>query len=456
MPPSAPGTPATSVRLASGLSSNPQSVPAAEHACEQVVAGLEREHADLAFLFFSPHHAPQAGQVAAIVRERLRPRCLVGLCVESVIGGAVELERTPGLSILAAHLPGVDLTTFTHDQIVPPDEESPEALAAMGLAMGAGPRHRATFFFADPFSVPMVKLLPAMNKALRGVPGPGSPPTSNDLSAQLPRPAGPVLVGGMASGARSPGGNVLILNDKLMRSGAVGVSLSGKVRIDAVVSQGCRAFGPTSIVTRARGNVIFELGGKSSPDAVREAIEQLGDRARGILKEGLFVGVVINEYKDRFGRDDFLIRNVVGLDATNGGIAVADLVRVGQTIRFHHRDRETASQDLSLLLDAQQLHQRPAGCLLITCNGRGQRLFGQPHHDAAAVTRAFAPQAPGEDLAKIGREMGAPSAGDAAPGASGVGSLPLAGFFAAGEIGPVGGQSFLHGHTACVVLFRNE
>ncbi len=430
----------SSVRLASGLSSNPQSPAAAEHACEQVVAGLERERADLAFLFFSPHHAPQAEQVAAIVREKLGPRCLVGLSVESVIGGAVELERTPGLSILAAHLPGVELTTFTHDQIAPPpadNDESPEALAAMGLAMGAGPRHRATFFFADPFSVPMVKLLPAMNRALRGVPAPGdAAPSANTHS--------PVLVGGMASGARSPGGNILILNDKVMRNGAVGVSLSGKVRIDAVVSQGCRAFGPTSIVTRARGNVIFELGGKSSPDAVREAIAQLGDRARGILKEGLFVGVVINEYKDRFGRDDFLIRNVVGLDASNGGIAVADLVRVGQTIRFHHRDRETAAQDLSLLLDAQQLHERPAGCLLVTCNGRGQRLFGEPHHDAGAVMRAFSPPGAGEDLAKMGRAV-APET-----------SLPLAGFFAAGEIGPVGGQSFLHGHTACVVLFRNE
>ncbi len=451
--------PATSVRLASGLSSNPQSLAAADHACEQVVAGLEREHADLVFLFFSSHHAPQAEQVAAIVREKLHPRCLVGLSAESVIGGAVEIERAPGLSVLAAHLPGVDLTTFTHDQIVPPDDESPEALAAMGLTMGAGPRHRATFFFADPFSVPMVKLLPAMNRALRGT-ALATPASPTEADASSSKVRGPILVGGMASGARSPGGNILILNDRIMRSGGVGVSLSGKVRIDAVVSQGCRAFGPTSIVTRARGNVIFELGGKSSPDAVREAIEQLGDKARGILKEGLFVGVVINEYKDRFGRDDFLIRNIVGLDSASGGIAVADLVRVGQTIRFHHRDRETASQDLSLLLDAQQLHERPAGCLLVTCNGRGQRLFGTPHHDASSVVKAFGLPAAGEDLAKMGREISAVAAGQAvsggATGASGGGSLPLAGFFAAGEIGPVGGQSFLHGHTACVVLFRNE
>lgn len=402
---------------------------AVEHACEQAKAGLNGETPDLVLVFFSPYHTSAAKVIQEVVRLRLNPRCLLGVSAEAVIGGAVELERAPGISILAARLPGVALTPFTGEELLPADD-SPEGLAKLALATGAMSSQRATLMYADPFSVPMVKLLPALNKALH---------TGRPVHER------PVIVGGMASGARSPGGNAFILNDRIMTSGLVGVTIAGNVRVEAVVSQGCRPFGPTAVVTRAKGNLIFELGGRPAPEVVREAISELAERAKSVLGEGLLVGLVINEYKDRFGRDDFLIRNVVGLDSTSGGIAVNDLVRVGQTVRFHHRDKETASQDLAMLLDAQQLKDRPSGVLLVTCNGRGQRMFGVPHHDAAAVVRAFAPVEPGEEMAKVGTPVDE---------AAHDGRLPLAGCFATGEIGPVGGESFLHGQTACVVLFR--
>jgi small ligand-binding sensory domain FIST len=66
---------------------------------------------------------------------------------------------------------------------------------------------------------------------------------------------------------------------------------------------------------------------------------------------------------------------------------------------------------------------RPGAALLFTCNGRGTRLFAQPDHDAAAVQDALGP-------------------------------LPLAGFFANGELGPVGGRNFIHGFTASLALFE--
>lgn len=438
------GTTSSTLRFAAGLSSHPLTPAAAESACEQAKAGLFGETPDLVQVFFSPHHTSNVRAIAEVIRLRLNPRCVLGVSTEAVVGGSVELERAPGISILAARMPGVALTPFTGDDLLPADD-SPEGLAKLSLATGAMARQRATVLYSDPFSVPMVKLLPALNKALH-----------------TGRPAGerPVIVGGMASGARSPGGNAFILNDRIMTSGLIGVSIAGNIAVEAVVSQGCRPFGPTAIVTRAKGNLIFELGGRPAPEVVREAIAELAEKAKGVLSEGLLVGLVINEYKDRFGRDDFLIRNVVGLDSTSGGIAVNDIVRVGQTVRFHHRDKETASQDLAMLLDAQQLKERPAGVLLLTCNGRGQRMFGAAHHDAAMVVRAFSRATPGEEMAKGGTMISPGPAGGSllASGVGGAGEgegpIPVAGCFAAGEIGPVGGESFLHGQTACVVLFR--
>jgi hypothetical protein len=34
-----------------------------------------------------------------------------------------------------------------------------------------------------------------------------------------------------------------------------------------------------------------------------------------------------------------------------------------------------------------------------------------------------------------------------------LGEIPVAGFFCAGELGPMGGQNFLHGFTASIALF---
>ena len=133
----------------------------------------------------------------------------------------------------------------------------------------------------------------------------------------------------------------------------------------------------------------------------------------------------MNEYQGEFQRGDFLIRNVIGLDSATGALAITERVRVGQTVQFQVRDAASADEDLHALLqlDLSAHERRPAGALVFTCNGRGTRLFAQPDHDAGVI-RAEA------------------------------GAVPLAGFFAQGELGPIGGQNFIHGFTASVVLFE--
>jgi small ligand-binding sensory domain FIST len=253
------------------------------------------------------------------------------------------------------------------------------------------------------------------------------------------------VFGGMASASLKAGGNALILNDRVLRSGGVGLSLRGNLHVDTVVSQGCRPFGPTMVVTKAKGNMIFELGGRPAIESVQEAVTALGGSSRQLLAGGLFIGRVIDEYKGRFGRDDFLIRQVMGADPNRGAIAVADAMRVGQTIRLHARDTRTASEDLALLLDAQKLYDKPKGAMLVTCNGRGKKMFNVNDHDAGAVAKAFTHVPGGEELSKPGIVF--------EPGADT--PVPLAGFFAAGEIGPIGDESFVHGQTACLALFRD-
>ncbi len=420
------------IRCAAALSAQPETGGAVRAASEDCLAQLGAGGCDLALVFFTGHHAEQAPAISSVVRDILRPVHALGVSAESVLAGGVELERTPGISILAMSLPGVRLCAFTSDSFPPLNAKEPEHVEVLAGGIGSAPDTAATFIFADPFSIPTLQLIPALNRARRA--GPDG------------LPAGRVF-GGLASAARAPGGNALFLDDRVARFGAVGVTLSGAVEVDTLVSQGCRAVGQTFVITKAKNNLIMQLGGKPAREVMKEVVSAMTPSDRGALSAGLFLGRVINEYKDRFGRNDFLIRAVTGEDPTSGSIAIGDFVRAGQTVQFHVRDAETASQDLGLLLDSQRLYDTPAGALLVTCNGRGTRLFSDRNHDAGAISRAFGQLTAGEQLAKPGA-MITPSSIPAGTG------FPLAGFFAAGEIGPVGLDAFLHANSACVALFR--
>jgi small ligand-binding sensory domain FIST len=237
------------------------------------------------------------------------------------------------------------------------------------------------------------------------------------------QPNVPVL-GGMASGGMSPGENRLIFGGSIVDEGAVVVHVSGAIRLRTVVSQGCRPIGRPLVVTKAERNVIYELGGKPSFMQLREIFDTLPTSEQRLVQTALHIGRVVSEYKERFDHGDFLIRNVMGIDGNSGAIAIGDYLRPGQTVQFHIRDEEASDAELKqLLAAARNSHRRaPLGSLLFTCNGRGTRMFSQPHHDVQAVAAAFGP-------------------------------IPLAGFFAQGEIGPIGKQNFVHGFTASVGLF---
>jgi small ligand-binding sensory domain FIST len=386
------------MRFFSALSEH-ESTP---HAADEVIAAAReaRVSADVAFLFFTSHHASEAEALLERVNGELEPAAVVGCSAEGVIGPDREVERAPGVALLLASLPGVNVRPFHIAR-----EEWRDLLAdPEGLVerLGAGAQTRAILAFGDPFSTPTPQLLSGVDELLPGVP----------------------VIGGMASSAHAPGENVLLYNDIVHHEGMVGVSLSGALDVQTVVSQGCRPIGKSYVITKSRENVIETLGGRPALQALRDAIMDMPEAERNLLQNGLFIGRAISEYKDKFARGDFLVRNVMGVDNEANTIAVGDYVRTGQTVQFHVRDAATAVEDLNVMLSPENIKSPPpAGALLFSCNGRGCRLFEDPSHDVRASNAAM-------------------------PG------TPVAGFFAAGELGPVAGKNFIHGHTASFALFR--
>ncbi len=385
--------------FAAALSTRPQTIAALAEVCAEAV-GLGGP-ADLALIFFSPHHASAARDLAAEAYRRLTPRCLLGCVGESIIGNNREVEEGPALALWLGrwHQP-VNLEPF--HLVLERTSEGPSLLGWPDDLVGANAGQTSVLLLGDPYTFPTDFFLEQVNED---------------------RPAVPVL-GGMASGIRGPGECRLLYGAEVRDQGAVGVVLQGDLGLRSIVSQGCRPIGRPLVITRAQENVILELGGRPPLEQLRELWQTLTPQEQLLVRQqGLHVGRVINEYQDTFHRGDFLVRNVMRLDQDS--MVITEHVRVGQTVQFHVRDAASADEDLAALLQ-QQLGgaaHPPAAALLFSCNGRGRRLFPNADHDASAV-RAQA------------------------------GPIPLAGFFAQGELGPVGGQNFMHGFTASVALFE--
>jgi small ligand-binding sensory domain FIST len=386
--------------FAAALSTAPHAARALDEVCSQAEGRLGGAP-DLAVAFFSTHHLRAATDLATGFRARLAPRCLLGCVGESIIAGEREVEEGPALSLwLARWSKPVEQECF-HLTL----ERTPDGSSLLGWPdglSGADPDSAAVLLLGDPYTFPTDLFLSQVNESSPGV----------------------RVLGGMASGIRGAGQCRLLYAEGIADQGAVGVLLHGDVGLRSIVSQGCRPIGKHMVITRAEENVIYELGGRSPVEQLKDLWQTLAPDEQSLLQRGLHVGRVINEYRGDFQTGDFLVRNVMGLDRATGALAITDRVRVGQTVQFHVRDAQTADEELHALLQLDhQAHEKvPAAGLLFSCNGRGTRLFPEPDHDARTVCQEAGP-------------------------------IPLAGFFAQGELGPVGGQNFIHGFTASVALF---
>ncbi|MDQ3946556.1 MAG: FIST C-terminal domain-containing protein [Actinomycetota bacterium] len=376
--------------FACGLSEHPVPSQAVGEAVGQVLEALDDERPDLVLVFASPHHVGAFEDIATAVRALLEPAVLLGGSAVAVIGGRREVEDRPALSIFAARLPATILTPVRLEVVPTPD----------GPSMVGWPDEPegTLLLLADPFSFPADAFLERVNDDLPGL----------------------QVIGGLASAAMHPGGNRLVIDDQITNTGAVGALVNGGIEVHTLVSQGCRPVGKPYVVTKAERNFIFELGGKPALERLQETAAAASDDERELMRRGLQIGCVVDEARLEFDRGDFLVRGVVGADQRSGAIAVGDVVSVGRTVQFQVRDANSADEDLRLLLAEAEAD----AALLFTCNGRGQRLFGEADHDAALVDKLIGP-------------------------------LPVAGCFCAGELGPVGTRNFLHGFTASLALFRS-
>ena len=362
-------------------------------ALDEAVASVcaRLDRLDLAIVFASP---PIAREIAPRLAE-VPAATVIGCSGSGIIGDAHEIEDRPAVSVTAAELPGVTCTAFR----VEPDGLPPDAAAWRAQIGAEDPA--GLLVLVDPFTNAQALI--------------------DGLDAGFPRAR---KFGGLVSDGRMPGTGWLFAQGKAFRTGAVGVAFTGDVAIDTIVAQGCKPIGAPMVVTRGEGNLILELDGRPPLDVLQALYDSLDARDRTLLRHSLFVGI---EMKDSLvhHEGDLLVRNILGLDPDANVLAVAARLRPFQVIQFLLRDADAATEDLVRLLERHRAAGGGAcdGALLFSCLGRGAQLFGEPDHDS-----------------RLFRDH--------------LGDVAVGGFFCNGEIGQVGGTTFLHGYTSSFALFR--
>lgn len=364
------------------MSTDADAAVAVGEAIGAVLEQLNGATPDLAVLFVSGDHVRHLSDLAAVVHATISPEVMLAVSASGVIGGSREAEGGSGVSLWAGVTGDVRplrLEWLAGELLGLPDDLAPGSTLLL---------------LADPFSFD--------NASLDG-----------RLSDEV------AVVGGLLSSASDAAANRLWVDGVEHRDGAIGVVFPPGVG-RTIVSQGCRRVGSAWTITAAERNLIKELAGRPAIERLNQMIASLSPADRLAAARGLRIGLVINDEVESFGRDDFLIRRVNGIEQRTQALAVDAEVSVGQVVQFHVRDADSATVDLwEVIAESSGYDRIFDGAMVFVSADRGTKFFGEPHRDAEFV-REFVDGG-------------------------------VAGMFTSGELGPVGDRNARHEFTTTVL-----
>lgn len=348
--------------------------------------------ASIAFVFTSCDLRHDLTDIVELIQIHSHCPHIVGASASGIIGVGCEEEDVTGFSILALYLPNTQVAVY---ELPKTGGESWET------ARQWNQRNDTSWILLGNPIMTGEQWMSEWNSVM------GNAPT----------------YGGLASGSHRAEELFIFTEKGFSDAAAIAIGFQGGIKLHGLVSQGCRPIGEPLTITKADDHLIYQLASVNAYDQLQAAFNSLPEDEREKAQGNILVGLAMTEYVEDFSTGDFLVRSIIGGDPANGSLAVGASPRVGQTLQFQLRDRTAADDELREMLSQAQadLKASPFAGLLFTCGGRGQRLFGIPHHDAALFKDTF-------------------------------GFMPTAGFFCNGEIGTVGEKAYLHGFTASGVL----
>lgn len=367
---------------------------------------------NIGFLYMTDALAADAGSILTLFRSVTGIEHWTGCAAIGVCASGIEYVDVPAISVMIGQVPESDIKPF-HAPAQAPKKLRQELEHWLNLH-----DPMLTIIHADPLN----ESHPAQ------------------MIEEIDSLVGGFMVGGLSS-SRTEGA---IISKEVTSTGISGFVFSQDIAVASALSQGCMPMGPLHEISRDGDHVIAYLDGRApfevfSEDMKAMAQERLGYKPdETLLREGEAAPASLMQLLDGeahiafpvAGSDqgDYLVRNIMAIDPDTKMIAVAEYLEDGQKMMFVYRDDETVRADLSSTLVGLQkriVRERgsfaPKAALYVSCVARASVAFGDDHH-------------PGGEMALL-RDI--------------LGDIPLAGFYANGEIS----NNRLYGYTGVLTLF---
>lgn len=387
------------IQAGTGFSKNRSAEKAAESAGRSALKKSGASQADTVLFFASSFYKKHYEAIARKIRDVTGAKTVVGASSHGVLTEEQEIERHPAVAVMALAADEIHVRSFLIENLQENNFIAGEKAGTIIQAGGLAPQ--MTVLFPDPFSFQSPFFFDGFESAAGYVP----------------------LLGGCAGEEGSDGKTYQIENNRAAFDAVSGLAFSGRFRTETGLTRSCQPFGEPFRITRAEGNMIYEMDGRPAYDILLESISHFPFQNADQVLDRVFLGTPLRSFQTEFS-NHYLIRNIMGVNVKKGMLACVAPVEEGEFVTFAMRDPVLARQDMRIMLDdlkGRVEPSKPAFGFYFNCGARGEALYNAPNADIAMIREAF-------------------------PG------VPLLGFFAYGEIAPVDHVNHLHYHSGVLTL----
>ncbi|MGH7792621.1 MAG: FIST N-terminal domain-containing protein [Thermodesulfobacteriota bacterium] len=389
------------IKAGVGSSLSADSKLAGREAALQAMAGGELTKADWGLVFSTFPHRSSYKDILKSVCEVLQTTNVTGCSAIGVLTSLGEIEAEPGVVVLAASSDKLRAAPFLI-------QDSGDGGLKAGVEIGKhlnfmeGGNALLTLL-PDPYLIHPELLF-------RGV------------ESQL----GEIQIVGAAA-SEHPGMNTTyeFCGDRVLTGAVSGLALYGDFKHGIGITQGCQPVGAPCIITKAEGNIIFELDGEPAFRVLKKRVpKRIIENPMDIMRL-LFVGFTPNPNETEIVGRDYLVRNLIGVNPDTEVIGVSENVKEGQIMTFTVRHPTMAREDLKQMLERLASPRQSSRTFkfgfYFNCCARGSSLYGHQGIDTAYITQAF-------------------------------GDIPIIGFFGNSEFAPLGKANHLFTYTGVLVM----
>lgn len=388
------------IRAGAGQSNHPSTAQAVTEAAEQALAQAGISRADGGVVFFTADHAAQGQALAATLARVIGTDCVTGSSGAGILTGAGEIEGDHGVAVMVFASDRFFARPFIFEPLRGNEASLGETFG--GFLAKAQDDKSLMLLFPDTYNGNAQALLQAIQTRAGFHPIAGAGSSENGIA----------------------GATYQLCGDKVASNALAGMYISGDLDIHIDITQGCQPITAPMTITKAENNLIHEIDHQPALEVFAKLLKgPLAEDLRRALTV-LFVGLPADPVDNSVAAGNYLVRNIIGLDPDKGMVAVADQVRVGQSMIFTLRDGQRARDDLQEMLQRQLARlngKKPAMGFYFNCCARGQGLYGIPGIDAAYIKQAL-------------------------------GDFPLIGMFGGYELAPLGRANHLFAYTGVLVL----